>query len=327
MKKLNVLMAEEEGDAVVGTGNDARVKLLQQISDQNDEAQADQFADIVDIDKGITEPFVVKKADGSEEALGTEKVVTEEIIDHDDVKPVVVKHKIKVNGVEQEVTLEELMARAQKVSSADQYLQEAARIRNELEAQKLSPKKDAAVDQEAIEADDLALARAIQMGSEEEAQAAIRKIRESVAPVADKGPSPDDLAKTIDDRLVFNEAISKFNSEYKDLIADKNLHKMVLDRDSELIAKGDRRPYYERYAEIGNEVRDWVKQFQPVKADTKVVDKVARKAEVTSVPKAAGAKTGSSVEEEKEESVSDVIAGIAAARGGPQWMTGMPKPS
>jgi len=343
-KKLYVLMAKKQDDGsdisgadVVGTGNDARVAMLNLINDQNDEANADQFVGIVDIDKGITEPFTVKKADGTRENL-TDTAVHEKIVDHDadktvveNVKPVVKenlsgKHKIKINGIEQELPLEEIIARAQKVTSADQYLAEAAKIRNELEARKLPDKTDADLQTQSDE-EALALARAIQMGSEEEAVAAIRKIT-SLANVQ-KGPSNDDLARTIDERLTFNEALSKFNNEYSDLVSDKFLHKMVLDRDSELIAQGDRRSYYERYKEIGDEVRGWVKQFKPAETtkqetDKTQVDKVARKADAPTVPNAAGGKTVNSTEEEKEETASEVIAGIAAARGGPQWMKGLP---
>src|SRR3974390_1694024 len=46
------------------------------------------------------------------------------------------KWKLKVNGRELELTEEEVLARAQKVESADQYLAEAARVRHE---QNLAP--------------------------------------------------------------------------------------------------------------------------------------------------------------------------------------------
>jgi hypothetical protein len=340
-KRKYVFMAKDEegsqgssGEAV-GTNNDARIALLNKINDQNDEATSDQFVDIVDLDKGITEPFTVKKPDGTTEELQDE-AVHEQIVDQDaEKKPVVqetvpVKHKIKIDGVEQELPIEEIIARAQKVTKADQYLAEAARIRNELEQQKLSViKTDVSAAPVVSDEDDLALARAIQMGSEEEAKAAVRKIREQVlesVKASNKGPSNDDLSRTIDERLTFNEAISKFNSDYKDLVADPKLHKMVLDRDAELIVQGDRRPYYERYKEVGDEVRAWYNKGKPASEEPKqkevVVDKEARKAGAPAVPKAAGGKVPSTVEEETVESDQEIIAKMAAARGGPQWMRG-----
>jgi hypothetical protein len=328
--------AEDDGDSsagsgAIGTGNDSRLTLLAQINDANDAAAA-EGGDLYDVkDDGTTEAFVVQKADGTKEAL-TDEAKHEQIVDHDADKIAAdaleetikeeiaasptIKHKIKVNGVEQELTFDELVTRAQKVSSADQYLAEAARLRNEAATQAKPPIADASKQDSNEEL--LATARAIQMGSEEEAVAALQKI-------INKGPSQDDLAKTIDERLTFNEAIAKFRSDFKDLVSDPHLHKMVLDRDAELIRQGDRRPYDERYTAVGTEVRNWVAKFKPAVADTKpdpkpVVDKAARKAAAEGVPKAAGGKVPNVVDEDKEESSSDVIANMAASRGGPQWM-------
>lgn len=316
--------ADDEGGDVgggeaVGTGNNARLAMLDRINDANDALQAADLAEVHD--DGTTSEFVVKKADGSEEKLGTEKVVIEEIIDHDADKVETPQlYKFKVNGKETLITLEELTARAQKIESAEQYLADAARIRNEAAIQR-KPSTDVSEIQEVD--DDLALARAIQMGNEEEAVAAIRKIKA-------KGPSQDDLTRTIDERLTFNEAIAKFRTDFSDINSDPHLSKMARDMDAQMIADGDRRDYETRYADIGKNIRDWVNKFKPaeqkqvvVPVVAPVVDKQARKAAAESVPKASGAKAASTVEEEKEESTSDVIAGIAKARGGPQWMSGV----
>ena len=320
--------AEDDGDSsmgsgAVGTGNDSRLAMLAQINDANDAAAANG-GDLYDVnDDGTTEKFVVQTAEGSKEEL-VDEAVHEEIIDHDadkGVAPVVAaptKHRIKVNGVEQELTFDELITRAQKVSSADQYLAEAARIRNEVVAGQSKPSPDVSVSQESDD-DALAIARAIQMGSEEEAVAAIQKIR-------NKGPSQDDLAKTIDERLTFTEALSTFRKDFNDLVSDPVLHKMVLDKDAALIASGDRRPYSIRYTEIGNEVRAWVGKFKPTTPETPKVktspDKVVRKAAAEQVPKAAGGKIPDAADEEIVESESEIIANMAKSRGGPQWMQG-----
>jgi hypothetical protein len=322
-----------EGQETVGTNNDARVAMLNRINDQNDELAANN-GDLVSLnDDGTTAPFVVLKEDGSLEELKDE-AKHDEIIDHDALSDQAAAAKkiaedaaaaqaaqprmvtIKVNGVEQQVTEEELIARAQKVAAADQYLAEAARLRNEIAGQ--AREKQDEPTQQQIE-DDLALARAIQMGSEEEAVAAIRKIKS--APTL----SPDVLAKTVDERLTFNDAIRNFRNDFSDLVADPYLNKMVMDKDAELIRNGDKRSYSERYTAIGNEVRAWVASKAPAAkteeaVKTPVVDKQTRKENVQAVPKAAGGKTPSTIEEEKEESTSDVIAGIAKARGGPQWL-------
>ena len=315
---------EISGDGVVGTNNDARLALLAQINDQNDELRGDELEQIND--DGTTEPFVVKTAEGEEQQL-TNEAKTEEINQEGFVAPTEPKKVIiKVNGVEKEITQEELIARAQKIEAADQYLAEAARIRQEaLKQQQTRPSvEDAALKQKQQEDEDLALARALQMGDEAEAVAAIRKIREGSKQQA-PSINMDEVSKTIDERLTFNRAIQAFRNEYKDLVNDPVLHKMVLDKDAELIAQGDRRPYYERYVDVGNQVRAWVGQFKPAATETKdpLQDKIDRKAAVATPPKATGGKVASTIVEDKEESVSDTIANIAKARGGPQWMNGM----
>ena len=309
---------ETQTEQVIGTNNDARLALLDQINDANDAAHDEDYVEYDENDKPI--PFVVKTAQGEEQQLSDESVT--EPVTEDGFTTAPQRHKIKINGVERELSTEELIARAQKIEAADQYLAEAARLRNEALAERRQPPhEDVAARQQQEVEEDLAIARAIQMGDEAEAVAAIRKIRErSVSQV----PSvrPDELSRTIDERLTFNGAITKFRTDFKDVVSDPYLNKMALDMDAQLIADGDKRPYDDRYTEIGNHIRSWVSKFKPAE-DTSMQDKTARKAGAVSTPKATSAKAASTVTEEKEESVSDTIASIAKARGGPQWMSGM----
>lgn len=317
-------MSEDES-TTVGTSNDARLALLNQINDANDELKADDYQSVND--DGTTEAFVVQKADGTKEELSDE-ANHEEIIDHDAEKEVqtsqkeVQLHKLRINGVEREVTYAELVARAQKIEAADAYLAEAGRIRNEIANKAVQqPSQDVAVQQSNKLEEAKALARALQMGTEEEAAEVILKLRGEIYQAA---PQPQgDISKVIDERLTFNEAITTYRNEYKDLEADPVLRQMVLDRDAEMIRNGDRRPYIERYRDIGNQVRGWIGKFKPADSVAQTQDKVARKAAAPAVPKAAGGKTPTTVDEEKEESTADIIAGIAAKRGGPQWMRGL----
>lgn len=306
-----VVNTNEDGD-IIGTGNDARIAMLERINDQNDSQNSDQYADVND--DGTTTPFVVAQPDGEQEPL-VDEAVHEEIVDHDaepEPEPPA-KFKIKINGKELELTQEELIARAQKVEAADQYLAEAARLRKEAESARTQPPpQDAAA---RAEEEERQLVRAIQMGSEEEAMAAIRKLKSS-------GPSltGDDIARTVDERLTFKEAANRFATEYEDLMKDDVLRKMVLQRDQELLAAGDTRPYIDRYTEIGNEVRAWRDRLVKSSVPAQSTSKQERKAGVPSVPKAASVRAPAPVDEDdRDESVADVIATIAKARGGPQW--------
>lgn len=323
----NDFEVNENGEAL-GTGNDARLARMALIADSADREREDEFMDIVDIDKGLTEKFVAPHLEEDEEAKAVREdeeseaarnaaAVAAEAREAAAAGQAPVLPRLKVNGVDTELT-PELIAKAQKIASADVYLSEAARLRTDLagrQAQVAAPVN-------AQQGEDLvALARAIQMGSEEEAVEAIRKLQKA-------GPSQDDIARTVDERVLFNSALSQFRTNYADITGDPILNRLALDADDRLVKSGDTRPYHERYTAIGNELRAWVNgktgaaQAAPVAAQA---DKTARKAAASGAPVTASAKTSSSVQEEKEESVSDVIAQMAAKRGGPQWMTSMGK--
>jgi len=311
----------EEGEAT-GNGNDARLKILQQINDQNDASLAEN-GDLADVnDDGTTSAFT------KEETLSDEEVAARELQRAEDEANLApkdepheeAKHKIKVNGKELELTTDELVERAQKVESADTYLKEASQKLRDAEANAAKPTLPSIEDVTAKAAEERrALVRAIQMGTEDEAMAAIEKLQSRTPSV-----SADDVARTVDERLTFNDAVSRFQTEYKDLAEDQVLLNIVLQRDKELIAQGDKRSYWERYEDIGNSVRDWKdKLTKPATTETQkpVSDKQTRKASASAVPQGAGTKAPAAVnDEDKEESVVDVISAMAKARGGPQWL-------
>lgn len=317
--------AKNENGEALGTNNDARVSLLESIADSADREREDEFLDIVDLDKGTTEKFTAPAAKSQEDdeeavALAADQEASEtlaalaiETAEAEAVGQTPVTTRIKVNGADVELT-PELISKAQKIASADVYLGEAARLRNELAA---AGRQAAAeeVDNTSQGENLVALARAIQMGSEEEAVEALRQLQKA-------GPSQDDIARTVDERVIFNSALTQFRKDYSDIVKDPVLNKLALEKDDQLVRAGDTRPYYERFSAIGEEIRDWLKsktgKVEPVVQVQS--EKVVRKAAASGTPVTASAKTSSSVKEEKEESPSDIIRAMAAQRGGPQWM-------
>ena len=310
------------GSGAIGTGNDERLARLAAINDANDANNAEELADVND--DGTTTPFLVE-SDAAEvvpEEVPPKKVKSESD-DSDDLP--VQKFKLKINGKEVEFTQEELIARAQKVESADQYLADAARQRREaVPAEPVPAGPTAAELQRQRDEEDRAIVRAIQMGTEEEALQAVRSLEARRA-----GPSvtADDMSRAIDERLAFNEAISKFRTDYADIARDPMLNSLAQQRDNQLIAEGDSRSYAERYEQIGKELRAWKESLVPapqVKApvDTGMEAKAAKKAAAPTVPIAATKKVQQVKpdEDDGEEDASSVIANIAKARGGPQWM-------
>lgn len=325
---------DDTGEAI-GTGNAARLAMLDQINDHNDRERAGEFLDVVDADKGLTEEFVAKELSDDEQAAAEAKLQnhddpdTRENLDraaeeaNAEPEPVADEmFTITVNGREVKLTKAQMLERVSKIEAADQYLAEAARIKREAEQGiAAQPSSDAANSEVNSEEDDLALARALQMGTEEEALAAVKKLRgKSSAPAMD----PATLSRAVDDRLAFKEAANWFNTEYRDVFADPILKKMALDRDQDLLAKGDKREYRERYREIGDEVRTWVKSIRgEQKTADPAPDRQQRKAAaaVHAAPASAAARSPRAEDaEDKDEGPSAVIANMAKSRGGPQWM-------
>lgn len=328
---------QDSTDGVIGTGNDARLKLYDQIADQNERLHAEELADVHDDD--TTTAFVAPPGEDERdpaeiaaeaEAAATEKarldaVEAERVAAAD--KPVA-RQKIKVNGVEIELT-DDLIAKAQKIASADQYLAEAAETRRTATTKPVPVEREQPSEQDVAAAAlerDRAFARAIQTGTEEEAVAAIREIRGTKA---SPSISLDDVSRVTDERLEFKTALSWFREEYKDLVDDPELDAIVLSRDEQLVAAGDKRPYRVRFEAVGNEVRKWVadmvtkhggtpKPKDPVQDLTKKGDKKADAA-ARAAPVVASSTAKSAVEpEDQEESTGAVIAAMAKARGGSQ---------
>jgi len=314
---------EQDTGEAVGTGNDARLALLAKIADNNEQGLEEDLADVHD--DGSTSEFKASKEEASEKAEGEQKDEEEEEQPAADSTPQ--KHKLKVNGKELELTLDEIIARAQKVESADEYLRDAAEAKKQATAK---PTEDPAKgpSEEDVrrqqEADDLALVRAIQMGTEEEAAAALRKLREQ-ASSARPSLNRDDVSRTIDERLAFNTAISEFARDFEEVWNDPILKDIAFRRDAQLLQDGDKRNYSERYKAIGEEIRGWKKSLV---GDTKPADdltnKEQRKASAPKAPAAASAKAKPAAKDEDDgdEDTSSVIANMAKSRGGPQWMRG-----
>lgn len=302
---------ENTGEAV-GTGNDDRIARLNAIADSADADRAEELANIND--DGTTEPFVVDAAPA--ETPAEEEETPSSSADEELEK----KYRIKVNGKEIELTEAELIARASKIEAADEYLRRAAEANRRVQ-EPAAPVADPNVLQRHRDDEDLALVRAIQVGTEQEALAALRKLREQAG--ARPSLSRDDVSRTIDERLAFNTAIERFSTEYNDVWSDPILKKIAFDKDAQLLQQGDTRPYWERYQEIGSEVRSWKESLAPAKkAEVTMTDKEARKASAPKVPAPASAKSKPAKVEEDDidDNPSAVISAMAQRRGGPQWM-------
>lgn len=314
---------DSESQEAIGTGNDERIARLNAIADQTDADRAEELANVND--DGSTEPFSVAQPDTEAvaDAPSEEEVPAEE---ESAAEPK--RYKIKVNGKELELTEAQLIERAQKIEAADEYLRQAAEAKRrvaETESQPAVPAVDEAELRRRQDEEDRALVRAIQVGTEEEAAAALRKLREQAS--ARPSLSRDDVSRTIDERLAFNNAIERFSAEYNDVWNDPILKKIALDRDAQLLKEGDQRQYWDRYSQIGEEIRTWKQSLAPApKPEQSMSEKAERKAAAPKVPTAAASVKSKPVKAVDEDDVDDsptsVIAAMAQRRGGPQWMRG-----
>lgn len=340
------MKTNDETGEVEGTGNDARVARLNAIGNAIDVERADQLADVVDIDKGLTEQFVAE--DLTEEQVAARESAAQarshdsktageltrmetEANGEGDEQPVVAaptKHKVKLGGREVEMTTEELIARAAQVEDANTYLAEAQRIRDEAARAPVDEHQpDAEASAQARKERLRERVRAIQMGSEDEAVEALdamERERGEATPQLDART----LSKAVDERMAFNEAKVWVQDEYKDLFGDDRLRGMFLAEESRLVHAGDRRSFKERYKAVGDDLRGWVTKFQPAgapadaPADLNSRREAKRQASRGAPPAQAAQRAALDEDDNQPESTSAVIQKMAEVRGGSQRTRG-----
>ena len=271
----------EEVEAVNETGYDPRAEGLKA---QRERRQAELEEEGMVFD------------DPEEEVINKVEEVVEE------VTPAPSRHKIKVNGKELDLSYEELVARAQKIEAADDYLRSAKEIADAIKSQ---PSTQDAVEEDV---DDIELVRAIQMGTEEEAAAALRKLRQPTQPSINQ----DELFQAFEAKQQLNRASEKFASEFSDVMGDPYLRKLAFEEDARLVAANDTRPIDERFKAVGNTIRTW---RDSLTKSTQSDEKLQRKLNVKPVPKAAGRQVQEVEQEEREETRSEMVARMMKSRG------------
>lgn len=216
-----------------------------------------------------------------------------------EIVPETKTYKITVNGKEEELTEAEMVVRAQKVSSADEYLRAAKESVKIAATLGLPSKEDEA---KSKDKDFRALARAIQMGSEDEAEQAIRQLYD-----AQPSKTPD-VEKIVDTRLTLRDEKAKFDEEYKDVLADADARFLLIAADTALSNSNPDMPYQQRWRKAADMVRKSI-----AKTPSSLENKAARKAAVAPVPSAAETR-GQATEAEPEDDAGSVIKQMAKAR-------------
>jgi len=261
-----------------------------------------------DPEGGMTDSYPYQVSDETLKASLAKLPKAEEL-----VKPKT--YKIKVNGKEQEISEEEMIARVQKIEAADQYLAEAKRQAEALRAtpvqQPVATEQVEQAQPDTLTDEDLALARALQVGSEEDAARAIKAIRNRSTqnlPI-----NVDEIAARTKDQIEFQQDADWFQREYRDIFSDEKLKALAIQMDDEMrradLAAGKVRRYRDRYSEIGENLRKWIG------SNPAFTEKAKQKKEtLTNIPQAS-VKAVRPVEEEEDDSPASVIAQMAKVRG------------
>lgn len=269
-----------------------------------------------------------EKSDATPAVEGEAKPEAEEKTE----EPVKAKVKIKVDGQELEVD-EEAVREAgikalQKQSAADKRLEESARLKKEAEAEARKILEDARQkaqqnqDGEALPVkgglsavekltDDrfIETVKKVQYGGEAEAGQALKDL---ISEAVKAGKSPELTLNEVGEYLEFREATKWAHDEYKEILGDPKLKTLFSSEEKRLRSAGDVRPYREVYSDIGNGLREWLKEKAPGPTQAKDLTRQERKASVVVIPTAAARQPAPT--QPKELSPSEVVDRMRKSR-------------
>ncbi len=157
--------------------------------------------------------------------------------------PVPGAFKVKVDGVEQEVSAEDLIRAYQKNSAADRRLEEAARILRD--AEQLAAQQQVAEPEQPqgnLREEAAEMMSKLYDGDQEAAAEALvnllAKTKGGDQPTRRQEVDADVLAEQVLERMAFNSAVERVKSDYPDLVADSNLEQLVVMQSTNLVSSG-----------------------------------------------------------------------------------------
>ena len=248
--------------------------------------------------------------------------------------------KVKVDGEELELSLEDVVKGYQKDATGSQRLTQAAEERKALDAEKEAFKleqeqhKEQLATQEAKPEQDQQLSKDVDndfvehlrdamddlsVGSEEEQLKAATAIKELLG----RGDNPTIQEDTIVSQAAqqatesalaqidFNEAKKKFVDDYQDIASDATLYQMATN--AYYKAAPQSQTHEEAFKKAGDSIRQWRDGLVNNQKD-EVSEKIALKEQLPKEPVTSG-KRAAPKPEEKEPTPSDIIAGMRAGRG------------
>lgn len=231
--------------------------------------------------------------------------------------------KVKIDGVESEVTVSEMRRQYQKNGAAERRLEEATKLLNEARAaaQSATPPVGVVQDDKKLDSDvegeAKALLEALFSGDESKALEELKRFRTGrgdQTPTLDVDQIAAQLTPAIRQQLFVESALEKFAGDFPDIVADTHLADLAdMFLDAEVKAGT---PYDQALEQAGLRTRDWlsskgVTTHQP----NPTIDrntKLERKAGIDKIP---ALNSKATTVEVPEPSASDVIKEMRRARG------------
>lgn len=242
-------------------------------------------------------------------------------------KPESHAHRVKIDGVEQEVDTETLIRAYQKNAAADRRLEEAAQLlRNaqQIAAQTAAQLGTAPVEPEQsvdIKAQAAGLVETLMTGDTDTATEALVKLLTQSrggdqptpqAPAVD----PDVLTSQVLERIAVNSAFERIQSDYPEIISDPDLEALAISKRDRLMANG--KTMAEAMVEASDEVYRIVGKTpngrQAAPAEQKTSVRKENKARLDPIPAASAVAV--SPKSPAESSPSALIAEMASKRLG-----------
>lgn len=260
------------------------------------------------------------------------------------------KVKVKVDGIETEVPLDDLVRQYQKNSSADRRLNEATRLLREAqeaqvarqlldqqEAQARDQQKQqqqaAATEQEPaveVNASGKEFLKALFEGDEENALTALQKVigGRQQAPVTAPAPTLDidqithAVTQQVQQKLVVESALAQNRNDYPELYADPDMEALALTKIQRL-REQDGSDFFAALETVSKDMATkfgWTSQAdkgrQADPAPTTSSNRTAKLEQKRQIDNLASVNTKTTSTEQQPENPSDVIAAMKAARAG-----------
>jgi hypothetical protein len=231
--------------------------------------------------------------------------------------------KVKIDGVESEVTVSEMRRQYQKNGAAERRLEEATRLLNEARTTKESAPAPLRFAQDEKKSDSdgqeggKALLEALFAGDESKALEELNRFgigRSQEAPTLDVVQIAAQITPAIKQQLIVESALDAFEAKFADVMADPYLEGMAAGFIKQEVDGG--MPFVDALEIGGKKTRDWLASKGVTTPETNpTIDrntKLERKAGMDKIPALNSKATTADV---PEPSASDVITEMRRARG------------